>query len=574
MSNGSAVSINATIHNLGTEDAFNVTVRFFDGIPPTNIIGEDETTDLIAYGGVGWAEINWTAAPMGIHDIYVVVDPDDDVMETNETNNIAYKRTIVSGPDYAIWNPNLTPQQKLRVGSSVSISTRIKNVGLLNATVGSIIAFYNQSTPSSPFASYAVSPLDVNEVSIEYNATWSAPSMPGIYNVIIDVDCYKDLEEMNEGNNTYIIEFFVVDKLEPPFITNITVINSGKGIKVEWQASNSSIVDNYLIYGGESQTNIDLLNPMGQTSTGSGQTWWADTTALTTSSEYYYVVRAFNATLGNKSITSNTAGFYKIQFDAGLNTFSLPLKLFTTQTLDWYVANIPNATSISWLDASDSWQTYPSNPSPPQAEMSEGYVIELSAPSSFIFTGEPASMIMYKEGFGFDDATRDDISITVNAFGNVTVSWTQIFGADRYYIYKSNIRDGFFTANYSALEVIGPPYQDSYAASSAGELYYLVIPFNYTQGSGSSSYSIAVITEEYNGNEMFGLPLKPLWSDKSADWYVDQIPYCLGIVYLEDGIWKAHFKEFGEGVYDTIIEQGRGYELTVYDTSLYTFIGW
>jgi hypothetical protein len=73
---------------------------------------------------------------------------------------------------------------------------------------------------------------------------------------------------------------------------------------------------------------------------------------------------------------------------------------------------------------------------------------------------------------------------------------------------------------------------------------------------------------------MIGLPLKPVWGDKSADWYVDQIPNALGIVYLEAGIWKAHFREFPEGVYDTIVERGRGYELTVYKTTLHTYIGW
>jgi hypothetical protein len=102
----------------------------------------------------------------------------------------------------------------------------------------------------------------------------------------------------------------------------------------------------------------------------------------------------------------------------------------------------------------------------------------------------------------------------------------------------------------------------------------MVVPYNLTQGNGSSTYSIGVITEEYNGNEMFGLPLNPIWGDKSSDWYADKIENCLGIVYLEDGIWKAHFKEFPNGVYDTIIERGRGYELSVNDISLFTYIGW
>jgi hypothetical protein len=91
---------------------------------------------------------------------------------------------------------------------------------------------------------------------------------------------------------------------------------------------------------------------------------------------------------------------------------------------------------------------------------------------------------------------------------------------------------------------------------------------------GSSTYSIGVITQEYSGNHMFGLPLKPTWGDMSADWYVDQIPNCLGIVFLENGVWKAHFKEFPEGVYDTMISYTVGYEVSVYVTSRFSFIGW
>jgi hypothetical protein len=103
----------------------------------------------------------------------------------------------------------------------------------------------------------------------------------------------------------------------------------------------------------------------------------------------------------------------------------------------------------------------------------------------------------------------------------------------------------------------------------------MIIPHDPIGGTnGSSTYSIGVWTAEYNGNEMFGLPLKPVWGLESADWYVDQIPNCLGIVFYENGIWKAHFKEFPEGVYDTMIEFGKGYQVSVYDTSLYSYVGW
>jgi parallel beta-helix repeat protein len=492
----------------------------------------------------------------------------------NESKEVLIILVIVL-PDYVPWNTP-PPQQVVIINTVVPLASRVKNVGILGAATGSTIAFYNQSTPLSPFKTYAVPSLDIGVISNEYPATWTAPSLQGQYSVVIEVDYYNDIDEIDESNNIYIIEFNVVDKLEPPLITNVTSVNNGNGVKVEWKASPSFGVDYYLIYGGESATSVDLLNPIGQTAIGSGQTWWTNTSAIFAFDEYYYVVRAVNSTSGNMSTTSNTGGHFKTQFNLGLNTFSLPLEPFSTPSLDTLMADM-GALSISMLDANDDWQTFTTGPAP-NVEMGVGYVVDMPPGGSYVFTGEPASMIVYQDGFGFDDVTRDDLGATVDASGNVTLTWTTIPGAE-YYVRWSDSRDGFFNSSSSVLNggapVSGPPFVHIGAASSQGENYYMIVPYDPILGlNGSSTYSIGVWTIEFNGNEFFGLPLKPLWGDNSADWYVDQIPNSLGIVYLDNGIWKAHFKEFPEGVYDTTIEFGRGYEVSVYETSRFTFIGW
>jgi hypothetical protein len=290
--------------------------------------------------------------------------------------------------------------------------------------------------------------------------------------------------------------------------------------------------------------------------------------------EFYYVVRAVDADAipELRSGTSNTGGYYRVSYTASMETFSLPLEPFITSSLETYM-NDMGATSISWLNSNDDWRTHPPNPAP-ATDIGKGYVVEFSTPSSYVFTGEPASMVMYNEGFGFDAGARDDITAEVDSQGNVNITWTPIAGADRYYVRRSDFRHGFFNDSFDVIEVMAPAYQDTGVANLAGEFYYLVVPYNSTQGNGSTTYSIGVITTEYNGNEMFGLPLKPIWGDKSTDWYVDQIQNCLGIVYLENELWKAHFKEFPEGVYDTIIEYGRGYELSVYTQTHFSYVGW
>ena len=100
VSNGTVVTINATIHNLGCGNATNVTVRFYDGTPSTgNQIGSDQVVPFIErFNGIGYAEVQWTATPIGTHNIYVVVDPDDTIVEKREFNNNASKAIEVIAP--------------------------------------------------------------------------------------------------------------------------------------------------------------------------------------------------------------------------------------------------------------------------------------------------------------------------------------------------------------------------------------------------------------------------------------------------------------------------------------------
>ncbi len=85
------VNLNATIRNSGDREATDVLVRFFDGDPSLNVqIGSDQILPRIdANGGIGYAETQWIATPGSLHTIYVVVDPENNVTESNETNNVA-----------------------------------------------------------------------------------------------------------------------------------------------------------------------------------------------------------------------------------------------------------------------------------------------------------------------------------------------------------------------------------------------------------------------------------------------------------------------------------------------------
>jgi len=291
--------------------------------------------------------------------------------------------------------------------------------------------------------------------------------------------------------------------------------------------------------------------------------------------EYYYVVRSVDTDPDPdaRSVTSNTGGYDRVQFVSGTNTFSFPLQPFGTISLDSIMNNL-GASSISWLDSSSGWQTYPPTPTP-NAQMGEGYVVE-SPVSSYIFTGEPGSMIMFTELYTWDYVEGSLVTATVNG-NHINLAWPSLGPGIEYFVYRSTFRNGFAQGAYTTFGPFpGNTHTDLGAATSTSQFYYLVVPRNTTTSEyGASTYGVGVFTVEYNGNYMFGLPLMRMsLGEMSADWYVDQIPNCLGIVYLENGIWKAHFKEFKAGVYDTTITHGRGYELTVYNKAKYTHVGW
>ncbi|MBD3181454.1 VWA domain-containing protein, partial [Candidatus Poribacteria bacterium] len=98
---GEKVSITATIHNNGDANSGNnVLVRFYDGDPASGGISfGDCTINSIGIPGNDSrsSNIEWfTDGKGGNHDIYVVIDPDNAIAESDETNNHAYKSVFVN----------------------------------------------------------------------------------------------------------------------------------------------------------------------------------------------------------------------------------------------------------------------------------------------------------------------------------------------------------------------------------------------------------------------------------------------------------------------------------------------
>jgi len=108
-----SVTISATVRNLGNMDLTDVVVRFHDGDPDGGGVQIDSDHVVASLGGFasGVAQVTWTPDTSGLHDIHVVVDPDDAITEDIEDNNTGHKLISVAdndtdGPD--IYNVVIT----------------------------------------------------------------------------------------------------------------------------------------------------------------------------------------------------------------------------------------------------------------------------------------------------------------------------------------------------------------------------------------------------------------------------------------------------------------------------------
>jgi hypothetical protein len=75
-----------------------VTVRFYDGDPDNGglQIGEDQTVSLTACGDNQNLSVVWPDVAPGAHRVFVVVDPENLIGESDEINNIASRVVVVA----------------------------------------------------------------------------------------------------------------------------------------------------------------------------------------------------------------------------------------------------------------------------------------------------------------------------------------------------------------------------------------------------------------------------------------------------------------------------------------------
>jgi uncharacterized repeat protein (TIGR01451 family) len=203
LTEGDSVTFSAAIGNLGPGDATNTVVRFLvDGAR----FGADQTiASLAASAGTTVSSDVWTATA-GTHTIEAVVDPDNAIVEIDETNNSVSNSVDVQR------RADLTPRAvslssaKAKGGDLVTFTVQVANLG--EAAAANVrVRFVVDGVQVG--AERTIAQLAGGASAAVSSDTWSASHRDGQHTVQVLVDPANSVVESNEANNTAAATFGV-----------------------------------------------------------------------------------------------------------------------------------------------------------------------------------------------------------------------------------------------------------------------------------------------------------------------------------------------------------------------------
>ncbi|MCD4666561.1 putative Ig domain-containing protein, partial [archaeon] len=191
------VYITAVFYNIDETHPEDILVHFYDGNPENDgiLIGEEVILPSLILEDSYFSQIMWDAT-RGDHDIYVEIDPLNDYIELDETNNIAFRNINLVRPDLIITNNNVafsnpTPTED----DEITIFSSIRNTGNLDS--GEFIVSVYYDNPENMISQQTFS-LEVDQTQTLV-IDWFA--VAGTHEIFVDVDSSDVIFELKEDNN-------------------------------------------------------------------------------------------------------------------------------------------------------------------------------------------------------------------------------------------------------------------------------------------------------------------------------------------------------------------------------------
>lgn len=167
---------------------------------------------------------------------------------------------------------------------------------------------------------------------------------------------------------------------------------------------------------------------------------------------------------------------------------------------------------------------------------------------------------------------------------DILLDWTAYDPAftDHYLIFRSehqrdfDFTDPLYDTSFS-LSPLGTEWIDPNGAGPGApkEYYYIVRAVSAVGLMSNTSNTAGKWTKQFTpGLNTFSLPLKP-FEDHAVSWYAEQIPDVEFIRWMNStGHWVTHHEGMGEGIEDSPVEMGKGYEISLDSSSKFTFCGY
>lgn len=261
--NRTAVHVSASVLNLGPASAYNVTVDFFLGNPAYGgaPIGWRSTIDYIAAGKTGTAWINWLANIPGEHDIWAVVDANNSINETVETDNVARTPIIIIASPFGgvdltmvrlkVLDAYRQEAAQLPSGDHATIEVIILNNGPQNASRVHLSVYVDALTPAGLVGSFE-SAITAH-LPVVWTVPWTIAGTEGNHTVFANVIALGQAEGAFD-DNTRTLKFTIGPREQPPPDTLVvtifpetTMLDPGQNLRVSGKVvrmSNGADVEN------------------------------------------------------------------------------------------------------------------------------------------------------------------------------------------------------------------------------------------------------------------------------------------------------------------------------------------
>ncbi|HIC96320.1 TPA: hypothetical protein EYP12_06830, partial [Candidatus Bipolaricaulota bacterium] len=232
---GDTITVTSVIKNLGKKEAKRFTVGFFiddrrfdtfyyedeEGLRQNETVkaqGKLDTTDLPCR-----IDPSRPGDPCGRFTLRVFVDPDDEIPELDETNNVISAPLVIfpPRPRKAELHPTslvLDPPSPVRVGQAVLVTATIWNTGDIAAGRFQVELEISPDGQSwTPFAVQDIPGLPKGAKGLVEGQLITSGLAPGAsYQIRVVVDRRDEVEELDENNNTLITALRLISPIVPP----------------------------------------------------------------------------------------------------------------------------------------------------------------------------------------------------------------------------------------------------------------------------------------------------------------------------------------------------------------------